>query len=256
MTKNIQHIGIVGSGNVANHLAKGFKEQGINIQWISSRNQNTGEQLAQMIDCEYCQNVPKESVDLILLCVNDDEIYPLIASIDNPSPIAYTSGTKALQIDLSKEIGVFYPLQTFTKDREVNLFEVPFFIEATDTHFAQSLFDLAWKLSRKVQFANSEDRLHLHLAAVILNNFTNHLVHLSQKYLQEHQLDWEYLKPLLKETVNKLMNESPYDAQTGPARRNDTETVNRHINLLEEPLKSIYSSISQSITESYTNEKL
>lgn len=256
MSDAIHHIGIVGSGNVAWHLSHHLKNEGLIIDWIFSRNELTGKELARSIDAPFVASLDNQTSDLILICVNDDSIQSIISTFPDSIPLAYTSGTKPLQ-DLtknSKKVGVFYPLQTFSKVKSVNLFEVPFFIEAADSTFAQQLFDLAWKLSRSVQFASSEQRKHLHLAAVMVNNFSNHLFYLANNYLTENQLDWSYLKPLIKETVSKLDTLSPFDAQTGPARRNDNATIETQLSLLEGDQKKLYQLFTESILKTYSDK--
>ena len=193
---------------------------------------------------------------LVIVCVPDDIIASILLKIPSDCPVAYTSGS----VNLSKlphrdDLGVFYPLQTFTKGSPLNIFEVPFFIEANDPDFAAKLFDLAWIVSRNVNYANSEDRKKLHLAAVFINNFTNHLAHISKNYLDKEELDFDHLKPLLKETARKLENQDPISIQTGPARRKDREIINEHIDALEDPIqKEIYRLISKSIHQTYFND--
>lgn len=253
MPGSIQHIGVVGSGNVAWHLSRHLKENGIDIAWVYSRNASTGRELAEAVSSEYQDHLPPDPVDLVLICVQDDAIANVLKDISPKQAVAYTSGTRSLSdFSFSGEIGVFYPLQTFSRQREINLFEVPFFIEASNTTFAQQLFDLAWKLSKNVKFANSEQRGELHVAAVLVNNFSNHLFYLAKQYLDAHQLDWHDLQPLMKETVAKLDEMDPYDAQTGPARRHDEATIAAHLEKLPEEWRALYDLLTKQITKTYT----
>ena len=249
----IQHIGIIGSGNVAWHLAHHLKNEGLTIDWIYSRNAITGNELGESLQVPFISTLEKVSTDLALVCVNDDSIQSIIGQLPATVSIAYTSGTKPLADLLTgqSQIGVFYPLQTFSKEKALNLFEVPFFIEAENSVFAQQLFDLAWKLSRSVQFASSEERKYLHLSAVMVNNFTNHLFFLADDYLKKHDLDWNHLKPLIRETVSKLDSLSPFDAQTGPARRNDQITIDMQLALLNGESKELYRLFTESILKTY-----
>lgn len=252
----IQHIGIIGSGNVAWHLTHHLKSEGLTIDWIHSRNEETGKELANSVGSPFISTLGNQNCDLALICVNDDSIQSILTKLPDNIQLAYTSGTKPLS-ELSienKKIGVFYPLQTFSKEKSINLFEVPFFIEAADSTFAQQLFDLAWKLSRTVQFASSEERKHLHLAAVLVNNFSNHLFYLAQEYLNHHNLDWNNLRPLINETVSKLDSLSPFDAQTGPARRNDQATIDTQLNLLTGEQKELYRLFTESILKTYSTK--
>jgi predicted short-subunit dehydrogenase-like oxidoreductase (DUF2520 family) len=246
----IKSISIIGSGNVAHHLGKAFAGH-IQLNSVYSRNPISAKKLAEDLNVLYVDEISDIiPSDLILICVNDDEIDNVLSQLPISQSVAYTSGSVDL-LELSKRpnLGVLYPLQTFSINREVNLFEVPFFIEATNEVFAQELFDLAWLLSRKVVFANSHDRKNLHVAAVMVNNFVNHINFLAEDYLKINSLDFDYLKPLIKETAMKIQTTSPFAAQTGPAVRNDQKTIETHLNLLSEDTKEIYKLLSKSITK-------
>lgn len=256
MAFEIQTLGIVGSGNVANHLSRALQAKGLEVKWIYSRNKKTGQEIAKDCNSVFFENIPNDRVDLILICVADDAIQSIIDACPDGSNLAFTSGTVALRSIKSKaKTGVFYPMQTFTKGVELNLFEVPFFIESNDETFSQALFDLAWKISRKVEFADSETRKNMHVSAVMINNFTNHIIFQAQQYANEHNIDWKVFLPLLKETIKKLEYTSPFDAQSGPARRHDNQTIEKHLNLLNGYSHDIYKIISESIQSTY-NEKL
>ena len=247
-------IGIIGSGNVAFHLAQGLKDANHEISYIMGRNEIIGRDLAQRVSTDFFLSLPDISVDWVIVCVNDDSILSVIQQFPLEQKIAYTSGTVELNSILAQTkhtVGVFYPLQSFSRDRSVNLFEVPFLIEAKDDEDAKSLFDLAWSISRKVQYCSSEQRKHYHVAAVMVNNFTNHLFHLGKKHVEAHDLDFEVLYPLIQETVQKAMDLSPYAAQTGPARRNDQQTIQEHLNMLDGTDKEIYRIITNSILTNY-----
>ncbi len=254
MKKSIDKLSLVGIGNVGSHLYKAFTREGISLTHVVSRSTPSDAVLEQSIWLKKVEDLPANQ--LVIVCVPDDSIKAIVSHIPASCPVAYTSGSVELQhINDRQELGVFYPLQTFTKGKEVNLFEVPFFIEANTTVFASELFDLAWKISRKVSFASSEDRKKLHVAAVFINNFTNHLAHISKSYLAKHDLDFDHLKPLLKETANKLETQDPFDAQTGPARRNDQNIIDEHLRLIEDPTqRELYRLFSKSIHQTYFND--
>jgi predicted short-subunit dehydrogenase-like oxidoreductase (DUF2520 family) len=249
MSDGIKSISIIGSGNVAYHLGKAFSGV-VKINAVYSRNKITASELANELFVFHAEKIDDLiPSDIVLVCVSDDEISEVIMQLPVGQAIVYTSGSVGLhELPNHFNIGVLYPLQTFSKFRSVDLFEVPFFIEGNDEIFAQKIFDLAWKLSRKVIFANSEDRKNLHLAAVMVNNFTNHITYLSQQFLKGKSLEWEYLKPLILETAKKVQTENPFDAQTGPAMRGDQRTIEKHLNMLDDELKTIYSILSDSIT--------
>jgi predicted short-subunit dehydrogenase-like oxidoreductase (DUF2520 family) len=250
--KSIQTISIIGTGNVAFHLGSAFLDRGIQIKSVFGRNSDNASQLANLFKSEVCSSIASIEGDLILICVSDDAIKSIIEQLPINLKIAYTSGALELQqFSQHKNIGVLYPLQTFSKNRTVEIFEVPFLIEANSVDFAQELFDLAWQISRKVSFASSSERKVYHLAAVWMNNFTNHLIYQSKEILDKRELNWEYLLPLLKETVNKLDSMNPYDAQTGPARRNDQTIIHQHEEMLSGTPKEIYTQLTKSIIDIY-----
>lgn len=253
----IASIAIVGTGNIAYHLGNGFIENGIAVKELYGRNEQRVSQLAAKWDCEIVKDLSSIKSELILLCVSDDAIGSILPLLPASSRVAYTSGAVDLKNFKNRtNTGVFYPLQTFSESKEVNLFEVPFLIEGDSSTFSQELFDLAWKLSRKVFYVGSEVRIKYHLAAVLVNNFTNHLIFKAKEYLEGENLDFELLKPLMVETIEKLKIIDPYTAQTGPAKRNDLQTMQRHSELIEGITREIYSLVSKSITETYKNDQL
>lgn len=256
MLQPIQTISIIGAGNVASQLAQVLADKGIEIISVTSKTNASAQVLAGKLNCEVISDISQiPQTDLVLVCVDDDEIQVVINQIPANLSVAYTSGSVEIQsISPRENLGVFYPLQTFSKTRKVEMFEVPFLIEANNSYFAQSLFDLAWKISRNVQFMNSEQRKKIHVGAVMVNNFTNHLVYLADQYFKENELDGKILQPLLKETFAKLESASAYDAQTGPARRNDQEIIAKHLQMLEGKTKEIYKVISESILKTYSNK--
>ena len=256
MLQPIQRVSIIGAGNVASQLAQVLADSGIKIVSVTSKTNASAQLLADSLNCEMVADVSQlPPNDLVLVCVDDDAINKVTEQIPAKFSVAYTSGSVDIKsIGERDNLGVFYPLQTFSKTRKVEIFEVPFLIEANNTHFAQALFDLAWKISRNVQFMNSEQRKKIHVGAVFVNNFTNHLVYLADQYFKENELDGKILQPLLKETFAKLESTSPYDAQTGPARRNDQEIIEKHLQMLEGKTKEIYKVISESILKTYSNK--
>jgi predicted short-subunit dehydrogenase-like oxidoreductase (DUF2520 family) len=192
---------------------------------------------------------------LVIVCVNDESIEFVIDKIPLINSIIYTSGNIELKVLPKRDnLGVFYPLQTFTKGRDLNLSKVPFLIESNNELFGKKIFDLASKLSNHVLYANSAERKKIHLGAVFVNNFTNHLLFLSKNYIDSQQLNWDILKPLMQETIDKLSSIEPFDAQTGPARRNDIKIIENHLQELDGRSKEIYELISKSIIETYQSK--
>lgn len=247
----IKNISIIGSGNIAFHLGKALKNNGINIDFVLARNLKEGNRLVEILDSEFTFEFQTLSdSDLVLLCVPDDVIYDLIDQIPN-SNIAYTSGSVELKEIEEKNIGVFYPLQTFRKTDALDINKVPFFIEASNETLEKELKILAKKISTNVSIMTSEERKKYHLSAVFINNFTNHLLYLAKKEADKNGIVWENLLPLLEETLKKNLISNPFDNQTGPAKRNDNQTINKHISMLEGKSKEIYQLITESIKSTY-----
>lgn len=253
----IGSVTIIGTGNVAFHLGTALFAKGIRIAGVVGRIVSETEKMCEVWNTQRVSDPSNIDTDLALVCVPDDAVKEVVERIPSHVKIAYTSGSVLLgSLSGRSSIGVFYPLQTFSKNKEVDIFEVPFLIEADSEIFAQELFDLAWKISRKVTFADSDTRRIYHLAAVWINNFTNHMAYQAHEILEGHQLDFKLLLPLLNETVNKLNELDPYSAQTGPARRGDLQTIRKHEDLQEGIQKELYSLITRSILETYKDDKL
>lgn len=256
--RKITSISIIGTGNVAFHLGNALFEKGVIIEQVYGRNQQEASVLARSWNCKTTFKLSEINSDLVLVCVSDNAIIPLISQLPSDVNVAYTSGAVGLlNFHERKNVGVFYPLQTFSKSKSVKISEVPFLIEADSVEFAEDLFELAWKISDNLIFANSEDRKNYHLAAVFINNFTNHLIYQAKNHLDKNTLNWKLLLPLLTETIDKIKTIDPFDAQTGPARRKDLETIRSHEVLLEGIPKEIYTLITKSIIDTYhQNDKL
>jgi predicted short-subunit dehydrogenase-like oxidoreductase (DUF2520 family) len=253
----IKNITLIGAGNVATHLGKHLIKKGLTINGVFNRNSGKGGELALKLDSQQLKNltfIPKNT-DLVLVCVTDDEIANVLKEIPDKLNVAYTSGSiKIENLSHRKNLGVFYPLQTFSIEKQVALDKVPFFIEANEANFGQQLFSLAKKISTSVQYASSEERFHLHIAAVMVNNFVNHLYTLANEHLEENQLNLEHLIPLIEETTSKINEIKPFEAQTGPAKRNDQEVIKKHLTSLTGTTKEIYALLSKSIQEKHAKK--
>jgi predicted short-subunit dehydrogenase-like oxidoreductase (DUF2520 family) len=148
--------------------------------------------------------------------------------------------------------GVFYPLQTFSKNREVNFNNVPICVEATEAEDLKLLMNLGKSLSEKVVEVNSEERTKLHLAAVFVNNFVNHLYAIGDDILSDNELPFDLLHPLIEETASKIKTLAPSQVQTGPASRGDQKTIEKHLHLLKEgPISVLYQQLTESITKKH-----
>ncbi len=247
----IDSVSIVGTGNVAHHLGKAFRDAGCTISDVFGRNSASANELADLLECSVAPTLNELSGDLVLLCVSDNAVIDLASRISENRRLAYTSGSIPLSSLPNRSFcGVFYPLQTFSKNREINITTVPFLVEGNSVQHESELMKLASKISQHVQSANSSDRLHYHISAVFVNNFVNHLFSKGKAHVEEHGLDWEVLKPLIFETIGKISDLDPLDAQTGPAVRKDEQTIERHLRELEGKSKEIYTLITQSIQQS------
>jgi predicted short-subunit dehydrogenase-like oxidoreductase (DUF2520 family) len=153
-------------------------------------------------------------------------------------------------LDAKNRRGVFYPLQTFTKNKAINFKEIPICLESEMEIDFFIIKKLAQSISNSVQSISSEQRKALHVAAVFVCNFVNHLYKIGNDICKENQLSFEILKPLIVETAQKIIQLTPENAQTGPAKRNDTATINSHLNFLsDENQKEIYKLITKSIID-------
>jgi predicted short-subunit dehydrogenase-like oxidoreductase (DUF2520 family) len=248
---DINSISIVGSGNVGTQLAKAFYKVGINIDYIYSYHHENALILANKVQAKATNDLELvRSSDLVIICVPDDLVLKIANKLTNKH-IAYTSGSVELPNNFTKSIGVFYPLQTFDKTNDLNMNEVPLFIEGNNDKVENILNKLGSKISSNVSKVNSQNRKKYHLSAVFVNNFTNHLIHLAHIESEKNNLNWKYLLPLLKETLNKNLLSNPFDNQTGPARRNDQFTIDKHLNMLDGYSKEIYKVITESIKSTY-----
>ncbi|MBQ7819517.1 MAG: DUF2520 domain-containing protein [Bacteroidales bacterium] len=253
----IKSASIIGSGNVATHLAKALFNAGVEIKSIYSPTLATCRGLADKVSAKPVENIADidSSADIIIISVKDDAIHNVVEELNNDKAIiVHTSG--GVNIDVfegySDRCGVLYPLQTFSKDREIDFSRVPLFVEASNKNVYAEIEDLAKRLSNYVVEANSEKRKTLHVAAVFACNFVNHCYDISEQILKENGLSFSALLPLIEETTNKIYEISPYDAQTGPARRNDVTVMNNHLKKIKnQTFKDIYTLLSKSITERY-----
>jgi predicted short-subunit dehydrogenase-like oxidoreductase (DUF2520 family) len=222
---------IVGTGNVGTHLYEALKViENVQVTLISSRN---------------LTNIPK--TDLTFLTVSDDAIATVSSKITNDF-VVHTSGSVSLSgLKNNTRKGVFYMLQTFSKDKKVDFTDVPFCLEATTDYDLKILQKVANFLGQKMYEITSNQRKTLHVAAVFANNFTNHLYKIANDICETNQVPFEILHPLIKETAEKITVLPPALAQTGPAIRKDAETIKNHLFLLSEKQQEIYKIITKSI---------
>lgn len=250
----MKNISFIGSGNVATHLAKALKNAGFQINEIYSSHIENSQELAQKVGAMAIKKLADLDVvnlDLLIISVNDDAIKNVAELIPNSNAIlVHTSGTKDIaELGSHKNIGVFYPLQTFSKEREIEFDSVPVCIEANSERVQNQIHKIARTISSDVRLTNSLKRADIHVAAVIACNFSNHLLALSQMVLEESGEDLSILKPLMQETISKAFSNSPSEVQTGPAQRGDVEVIKKHLKRLEAnpDLQKLYQDLSNSI---------
>lgn len=246
-------VSILGAGNVAFHLSKAISEnKDLELFQIYNRSDFKdaffsikAEKINQIEDLKPC--------DLIIICVKDEAIAEVSQQIPFKNQlVVHTSGNTDLKALSEKhQRGVLYPVQSFSMGKDLYLKEVPFCVEAEEAQNFETLSQFAEKIGKKAYPMNSLQRKYLHISAVFLNNFTNHLWFLSQRLCLEQNIDFELLRPLLQETFLKSQSLPFYDCQTGPAKRKDLTTIGIHESLLEGQMLSIYQEITSSILKTY-----
>jgi predicted short-subunit dehydrogenase-like oxidoreductase (DUF2520 family) len=243
-------ISLIGSGNVAQHLIKAFlKSELIEIVQVFSRQKET---LTHLLDSDtiVTEFSNLKEADLYIIAVSDNAITEVSKQLPFQNQlVVHTSGTASLDtLDAKNRRGVFYPLQTFSKNAAVDFSAIPFCLETENETDYAILEAVAKSISNSVFSISSEQRKALHVSAVFVNNFTNHLYQIGHEICEEHQVPFEILKPLILETAKKINILNPVDAQTGPAKRNDSNTIEAHLEYLtNENQKNIYKLLTQSI---------
>jgi predicted short-subunit dehydrogenase-like oxidoreductase (DUF2520 family) len=248
------NIVIIGTGNAATVLGKKFKQAGHHVVQVFGRDASAASKLAYQFDTESTNywSVIRKDADFYLVAVADDAIAEVAKHVHVPGKlVAHTAASvpKDVLKPMSHHYGVFYPLQSLRKEMD-ELPDIPVFIDASDERTRKKLEQLAQSISKeKVMVADDKERLKLHVAAVIVSNFTNHLYKLAEDYCKKEGLDFKQLLPLIEETAQRLKTISPSNAQTGPAIRHDQPTIDQHLNLLEKypQLKKIYEMMTESI---------
>ncbi|HRS18311.1 MAG TPA: DUF2520 domain-containing protein [Bacteroidales bacterium] len=253
---------IIGAGNVGTHLAIALKNEGVQILQIVSRTMKSAVELASRMECGFTTDIHEinKNADIYIVCVTDNAIIPVLRQLQIGNKfIVHTSGSMGIEVfyDLAQNYGVVYPMQTFSKFKDINYAEIPIFIEANTPENEQMLFNFVKKISPHVQVINSQQRCMLHICAVFANNFTNHMCTIAELLMKENQIKFETFKPLLRETFEKITKYSPSISQTGPAMRKDIHVVQKHIDILAQypSFQEIYRNISNSILEMYKKEE-
>lgn len=249
---------LIGAGAVGSHLATALNNSGHRIVQIISRNSDIGLSLAKKLNAKYSEKPEDLNSDIshLLLTLPDHAIKDVIPRIPKRDIILlHTSGScpmEELKV-YGTQIGVFYPLQSFSIESDPDWAEIPFFIEGSNTDVEKDLLNIVDDLGAKGMILDSSKRLTLHLAAVFASNFTNYMQGIAQELVQGIDLPIDVFKPLVAETVRKSFDLGADIAQTGPARRGDFETVKKHLEFLSCcPLdRELYKTLSDSIWDKY-----
>lgn len=254
---------LIGAGNLATHLGHALRKVGVPIVQVYSRTPESASALATRLQCAYTTKVEEISAEaeLYVFAVRDAVLEEVAQKVNahltqSATDTSFATGANALFVHTAGSMsmnalpferrGVCYPMQTFSKEREVDFSEIPVFVESqTD---APLLLQLAQRLSKRSMMLDEEKRKYLHVAAVFACNFTNHMYDLCATLLESHGIPFEVMRPLIDETARKVHTLTPHEAQTGPAVRYDTNVMQRHLECISDPtMKQIYKLLSESI---------
>lgn len=269
-------IVLIGAGNLATHLGKALHAAGHDMLQVFSRTMQSAETLASLLDAEPLTDIAqvRDDADVYIFSVKDSALVQLVAQLcrheadglgedgavnalrkakkgEHERVFLHTAGSMPMSVfeGMAQHYGVLYPMQTFSKQREVDFSIVPCFVEANDEFAQKQIEGLAREISGRVYQLSSEDRKYLHLSAVFACNFANHCYAISQELLEEHGIPFDVMLPLINETAAKVHEMKPKDAQTGPAVRYDENVIDKQSKLLENHphFKKVYDSMSKSI---------
>lgn len=269
-------IVLIGAGNLATHLGKALHAAGHDMLQVFSRTMQSAETLASLLDAEPLTDIAqvRDDADVYIFSVKDSALVQLVAQLcrheadglgedgvvnalrkakkgEHERVFLHTAGSMPMSVfkGMAQHYGVLYPMQTFSKQREVDFSIIPCFVEANDEFAQKQIEGLAREISGRVYLLSSEDRKYLHLSAVFACNFANHCYAISQELLEEHGIPFDVMLPLINETAAKVHEMKPKDAQTGPAVRYDENVIGKQSKLLENHphFKKVYDSMSKSI---------
>ncbi|MGI9526769.1 MAG: Rossmann-like and DUF2520 domain-containing protein [Weeksellaceae bacterium] len=251
-------VTILGAGNVAHHLARAFVENTIEVKQIYNRTLHKAQSIGEANRIQFTDKISElDRADIYVIASSDSAISELSMHIPfDDALVVHTSG--AVPMDVLKRherYGVLYPLQTFSKGRELEYDEIPFYIEASNDEDAAMLQKLASRISSRVYITDSKQRAQLHLSAVWAGNFVNHMYYIAEQMVEKAGMSFDHIIPLIEETAAKIQELSPKEAQTGPAKRNDQLVLEKHEGLIDNSFYlDLYQRISQSITKTYHDE--
>lgn len=246
---------MIGTGNVATVFCRLMKSRGVEIALVAGRNEQRTKELSEICGTGFSpfEQIPFHHFDLAILALSDDFLLNELYRIPElPCPVVHTAGSVPMQSikSLHKEFGVFYPLQSLRKEMK-SVPPIPLLIDANTEELYNKLYQLASLISTSVNRADDETRKKLHLAAVWVNNFTNHLYSIAHNYCTSENLPFEILQPLINETACRIALYNPNLVQTGPAIRGDHRTMEKHLDLLKShpEWKALYIKLSESIIQ-------
>ena len=246
----MKKIILIGSGSVATNLALNLDKNKYSVQQVFSRTKENAEILAKKINADFTNDINKlQKGDITLLCIKDDFIASFLEGklFQN---LIHTSGSENINVlkNSAQDFGVLYPLQTFNKEVKINFTEIPILIEANTVKFKKVVLELASSLSNKVINITSKKRRQIHIAAVFACNFSHHMLSISKEIMDNEDLDYSLLLPLIEQNNKKSLLADPQKLQTGPAKRNDVKLINEHIKEIKNlHHKDIYRLLSDNI---------
>jgi len=264
----VRTIVIIGAGNLATNLSLALQKQGYTIAQVFSRTMRSAQELAEKLGVNYTCYMSElfTDADLYIIAISDNAIPQFCVELANVQPviardklIVHTSGSTGMSVfqDVFKNYGILYPFMTFTKQCLVTFDKIPVCIEANTSNNLEIIRQVAGNLSQSVHHLTSQQRQYLHLAAVFACNFVNKMYTTAYQILDQQNLSFDLIKPLMERTLENALNNRPDTVQTGPARRNDTRIIEQHLRLLENnPMQSdIYRTITNHILSYYNSQK-
>jgi predicted short-subunit dehydrogenase-like oxidoreductase (DUF2520 family) len=256
------NISFAGAGRVADALCKELFHAGFRIDLVTSETEGNGKSLADSCKSKWSSELQfPDSTKIIIVAVPDHRLKNVLSAIKCApgTLVAHTAGSLGLDIfpEEFKHKGVFYPFQTFSKNRKINFVDLPFLLESSDDESSEILKTLAESIGGEVHFIDYEQRKLLHLAGVFVCNFTNHMLTEGKDITLKAGFPFEILVPLINETISKAIENGPENSQTGPAVRHDQNTIEKHLELLSfsGKLQRIYSEMTHSIINYYNKSE-
>lgn len=249
-------VTLIGAGNLATQLGKSLKKAGVIISQVYSRTEDSARTLGELLEAEWLTDIKalRDEADVYIFSVKDSVLCELISEVcksRGDKLFLHTAGSMPMSCFEGKALryGVFYPMQTFSKTKDVDFERVPVFIEGNSIETEDVIRSLANKVTQRVIRLSSADRKYLHLAAVWACNFTNYCYTVASDILGEHGIPFDVMLPLINETTEKIQKISPKEVQTGPAVRGDRNVMSKQLELMngKEDLQELYQMLSKGI---------